>query len=268
MRAYRDAADELRRLDKPIRRIFEDHGREGLQRIPHIGISLSNAIATWLETGSLGILFRLRGEDTAERALMAVPGLGRELAHRIHQELHISTHEELERAAHDGRLAGLPGFGRRRVQAIQDQLDARLRRRAHLSARASVSYKDSGIEESSKGRAPVVAELLDVDQEYRELACRDRLPTIRPRRFNPAGEAWLPILHTVRGSHHYTVLFSNTARAHLLKRIRDWVVIYLDDGTDERQWTVVTERRGALTGKRVVRGREVECLQFYTDAPQ
>ena len=198
---------------------------------------------------------------------MAVPGLGRELSHRIHQELHISTLEELERASHDGRLADLPGFGRRRVQAIRDQLDARLRRRAHLSARASCAHKDSGTEESSKVRAPTVAELLDVDREYRELARRDQLPTIRPRRFNPGGEAWLPILHTVRGSYYYTALFSNTARAHMLKRLRDWVVIYLDDGTVERQWTVVTERRGALTGKRVVRGREVECLKFYTDAP-
>jgi hypothetical protein len=41
-------------------------------------------------------------------------------------------------------------------------------------------------------------------------------------------------------------------------------VIYLDDGVGERQWTVVTERGGPLEGKRVVRGRERECLAHYT----
>jgi len=76
---------------------------------------------------------------------------------------------------------------------------------------------------------------------------------------NPEKEAWLPILHTQRGDRHYTALFSNTARAHRLGQTRDWVVIFQDDGGDERQATVVTETTGPLAGRRVVRGREREC---------
>ena len=87
-------------------------------------------------------------------------------------------------------------------------------------------------------------------------------PKIAPRRFNPSRVAWLPILHTTRGRRHYTALFSNTALAHQLGRTNDWVVIYWDDGRGERQCTVVTARRGLLGGQRVVRGREVECLQL------
>ncbi|MBI4584836.1 MAG: hypothetical protein HY717_12545 [Planctomycetes bacterium] len=41
-------------------------------------------------------------------------------------------------------------------------------------------------------------------------------------------------------------------------------MIYLDDGAAERQWTAVTEPRGLLAGKRVVRGRERECAEYYT----
>ena len=80
---------------------------------------------------------------------------------------------------------------------------------------------------------------------------------IAPRRFNPKGEAWLPVLHTQRGDWHFTALFSNTARAHELGRVRDWVVIYGEDKAHgERQYTVVSATHGALAGRRVVRGRE------------
>jgi hypothetical protein len=81
---------------------------------------------------------------------------------------------------------------------------------------------------------------------------------IAPRRFNPAGVAWLPILHTTRGRRHYTALFSNTALAHRLARTNDWVVIYWDDGRGERQCTVVSGERGSSKGRRIVRGREAE----------
>jgi hypothetical protein len=107
--------------------------------------------------------------------------------------------------------------------------------------------------------APPVAELLDVDREYRERAAAGRLRLIAPRRFNPGAEAWLPVLHTRRGARHYTALFSNTARAHRAQKTRDWVVLYSDDGAGERQNTVITATRGALRGRRVVAGREQEC---------
>jgi hypothetical protein len=106
--------------------------------------------------------------------------------------------------------------------------------------------------------------LLDVDAEYRDKAARGQLPRVAPKRFNPAGDAWLPVLHATRGPWHFTALFSNTARAHELGRTHDWVVIYFyDDEHAERQHTVVTETRGPLVGKRVVRGREAECRAHY-----
>jgi hypothetical protein len=61
-----------------------------------------------------------------------------------------------------------------------------------------------------------------------------------------------------------TALFSNTALAHELGRTHDWVVIYFGrDGGPEHQRTVVTETRGPLEGRRVVRGREGECREHY-----
>jgi putative hydrolase len=109
-----------------------------------------------------------------------------------------------------------------------------------------------------------VPTLLDVDSEYLAKVAADRLPKIAPRRFNPAGEAWLPVLHAQREAWHFTALFSNTARAHQLGRSRDWVVIYFhSDHEPEGQCTVVTESQGDLAGRRVVRGREAECRAHY-----
>ena len=79
----------------------------------------------------------------------------------------------------------------------------------------------------------------------------------------PGGEAWLPVLHTARGGRHYTALFSNTPRAHEMRTTRDWVVLYYDGAGGERQCTVITSRIGPLTGRRIVRGREIECERYY-----
>ena len=113
---------------------------------------------------------------------------------------------------------------------------------------------------------PGVDLLLEVDREYRDKARAGELRRIAPRRFNPEHKAWLPVLHARHAPWHFTALFSNTGRAHELHRTSDWVVMFYSaaDG-DEGQATVVTERRGALAGRRVVRGREPECARHYRE---
>ncbi|NNL66915.1 MAG: DNA-binding protein, partial [Myxococcales bacterium] len=105
---------------------------------------------------------------------------------------------------------------------------------------------------------PPVALLLDMDSEYRRRAEAGELRRIAPRRFNPGGKAWLPVLHCERDGWSFNALFSNTARAHELGRTHDWVVIYWERDGHEDQCTVVTERSGPRAGRRVVRGREDE----------
>lgn len=89
------------------------------------------------------------------------------------------------------------------------------------------------------------------------------LKRIAPRRFNPDHEIWLPVLHTRRGDWEMNLMYSNTARAHELDMTGDWVVIYYERDGEEDQCTVVTEMRGPLAGRRVVRGREQECRGHY-----
>lgn len=267
VRAYRRAAETLRRLERPVDEIFGKEGLAGLEAIPGIGESLARAIRDIVKTGRLPMLARLRGASDPEELLRTVPGIGRATADRLHHDLGIGTLEDLEQAAHDGRLALLAGFGPKRVAAIIDTLDSRLGRvrRGSRPPRGGAAPAGSGGTggDAAESGAPPVGEILDVDREYREHADAGDLKRIAPRRFNPEGEAWLPILHAARGKRHYTALFSNTARAHELGKTGDWVVLYYDGPGGERQCTVITSDRGLLKGKRIVRGREEECALWY-----
>jgi putative hydrolase len=250
VQAYRRAAESVRRLSKPLANIWHEQGDQGLRAVSGVGERLGTALRTLITTGRLPMLDRLRGETDPVALLESVSGIGPVLAERLHGELGIDSLEDLEAAAHDNRLSDLAGIGKKKLAGIVDSLATRLgrvRREGH----------------THDADEPSVKELLEIDREYREKATADQLPKITPRRFNPSGEAWLPILHTHRGERNYTAFYSNTARAHELARIRDWVVLYYDGGLDERQATVITSQWGNLTGKRIVRGRENECEQFY-----
>jgi hypothetical protein len=254
VRAYRSAAVTLRELDSDLAELWSREGLAGLQRLPHVGPHIARAIEQLLRTGRLMLLERLQGELGPERVFTTVPGIGKELAQRVHEHLHIATLEELEAAAHDGRLDTVPGFGPRRVRAVREVLGSLLRRRRFAPVRPPGA--------AARPR-PSVGQLLDVDARYREAVRGDTLPKIAPRRFNPERARWLPILHLERDGWHYTALFSNTALAHRLGTTHDWVVVFHESPQVEGQCTVVTERRGPLVGKRVVRGREAECELYY-----
>ena len=248
--AYRRGADTVAALAEPVTKVLEAKGVDGLVALPTIGRGIANAIDEIVRTGSWAQLERLRGTLDPEKLFRTVPGIGPGLAHRIHEALHVDTLETLETAAHDGRLEQVPGVGARRGASIRASLQSMLGR---VPGRSRPDID-----------GPDVKTLLQVDREYRDKAAAGSLPKIAPRRFNPENEAWLPILHTHHGNWHFTVLFSNTARAHELKKTDDWVVLYFyDDHHPEGQHTTVTETRGSLAGKRVVRGREAECHEYY-----
>jgi DNA polymerase/3'-5' exonuclease PolX len=254
VRAYRRAAATVRTLDHSLFDLFEQEELKGLEALPAIGKSIAVSIAEFLQTGRLGLLDRLEGEVTAEDLFTTLPGIGEELAKRIHDELQVETLEDLEIAAHDGRLSRVFGIGRRRVQAIRSELAETLRSSGRRRARRVRMRETAEINER-----PSVAAILSVDEEYRRRAGSGSLRKIAPRRFNPTGEAWLPILHTTREGWFFKALFSNSARAHNLGAVRDWVIVIHERDGAKGQCTVVTEHAGPLRGERVVRGRETEC---------
>lgn len=253
--AYRRAARTLLELERPIEEIVHKDGLKGVVAIPGIGRGIGTAIIEIVTTGRWSQLDRLSGTLEPEQLFQTIPGIGPQLAARIHDELHTETLEQLEQSAHDGRLEKVPGVGARRALAIKGALAERLGHRHYRRP--------------PRSSGPPVAMLLDVDWEYRTKAAQGKLRKIAPKRFNPSGEAWLPVLHTSRDAWQFTVLFSNTQKAHELQKTRDWVVAYFHtDSEPEAQCTIVTETRGPLEGKRVVRGREGDCIDHYSETDE
>ncbi len=254
VRAYRRAAETAETLDRDLGAVFAEGGLEALIALPAIGRSIARAAAEMLSTGSWRQLERLRGESAPEELFQTVPGVGPRLAETLHRELHVETLEALETASHDGRLAEATGVGPRRAAAIRGAL-------AQMLARRRPRRRDGARDDAEE---PEIALLLEIDALYRAEAAKGALPRIAPKRFNPTGEAWLPVLHLERDGWSFTALFSNTALAHELGRTDDWVALYfVRDHGPEHQRTAVTETRGPLEGRRVIRGREADCRAHY-----
>jgi len=249
--AYRRAATTIEALREDLRDVSGGKDSRSLEDLPGIGRGIAAAVREMLATGHWSQLERLRGAVDPTALFATIAGIGPDLARRIHDELGIETLEALETAAYDGRLDRVPGIGQRRLQSIRAGLAVALGR-SPARRQPATSVR------------PTIAELLDIDAKYRAQASAGKLRRIAPKRFNPGGEAWLPVMHAQSGGWHFTALFSNTARAHELERTRDWVVIYYYDHDHvEAQCTVVTESSGQLKGLRVVRGREPECTEYY-----
>lgn len=170
-----------------------------------------------------------------------------------------------------GALKGIPGVGERLAGLIEEYVKSG---EVELleSLRKEVTPEDLERVKTVKKEHPPAAPgsplislslILEIDAEYREKAAARKLKRIAPKLLNPEKKAWLPILAASRKGWKFTVMFSNTATAHKLARTNDWVVVYYEGGKGENQCTVVTEQRGPMKGKRVIRGREAECKKFY-----
>lgn len=158
--------------------------------------------------------------------------------------------------AHDGRLALVHGVGPRKAGIIRASLTQRLSRSAWHRSRRLLQRQDGYAE-------PPVHLLLEADVDYRHRVRNGLLPRIAPRRHNPGHVAWLLVMHVERSGFDLTLMWSNSARAHRLDKTHDWVVALWEADGHQSQVTIVTEFRGPLMGKRVVRGREGDTPSRY-----
>ena len=259
IQAYRQAASTLRQVDDSAAHLVQEGEHAALEDLPNIGEGIAGVIQEIVETGRSSQLDQLKSEVEPTAVLSQVPGIGEELAARVVEELGVRNLADLEEAAHDGRLYQVEGFGEGRVESVKVSLAGMLSPAARRRARQATDPR-----EISPTKPPVEI-LLAIDQRYRNKAEAGELRKIAPKRFNPKGKAWLPIMELERADWRFTALFSNTKRAHELDKTDDWVVIYYEQDGEEDQCTVVTETGGPLEGLRVIRGREVECREYYAE---
>ncbi len=124
--AYRKASESLMGLGREA----SEYWKEGkLEEIPGVGKAIAEKIDELLRTGKLEFLEKLKKEVPPTLAdWLPIPGLGPKRTRMIWQTLGITTFAELEAAAKEGKLRGLPGMGEKSESAILEGIASLSRR--------------------------------------------------------------------------------------------------------------------------------------------
>ncbi len=123
IRAYQRAARTINQLSFPLEQAVRD--AVDLKKIPGIGKAISEKTQEYLLTGRVDAYERLLAElPDGILTLMTIPGIGSKSAMLIAQELGVSTIEGIEKAIHEGKVAGLPRMGQRTADNILRHIQA------------------------------------------------------------------------------------------------------------------------------------------------
>ncbi|HJH27386.1 MAG TPA: DNA polymerase III, partial [Methanophagales archaeon] len=112
IRAYRRAARTIETLAQDLKVIAERGGVSELKKIPGVGEGIAKKILEIAKTGDCKTHRALMEEVPAGLLeLLAIPRVGPKTIAKVHEEVGISSIEQLEEAAKSHKLKRLPGFG-------------------------------------------------------------------------------------------------------------------------------------------------------------
>ncbi len=117
VRAYRNAARTIENIGKSL----EELVKEGydLTRLPGIGSDLNQYIQEIVTTGKFSKLQKLKKQIPPSLVdMLSIEGLGPKRIKTLYEKLGIASMEDLRRAAQNGEIEKLPGFGPTLVQKI------------------------------------------------------------------------------------------------------------------------------------------------------
>ncbi len=121
VRSYRNAARRISNLDKNITEMAKNH--EDIESIPDIGESMSEKIEEIAKTGKISQLDELRDEMPAILIeIMKMEQMGPKRTRILYKELGIESLEELKKAAKDGKIEKLEGFGKKTTKKILKEI--------------------------------------------------------------------------------------------------------------------------------------------------
>lgn len=142
IRAYRNAARILGDLPQEAR-VLVERG-DDLTRLPGIGADLAGKINEIVTTGHCSLLERLRRElPPAITELLKIPGLGPKRVKALWHDLDVQTVEQLHRAAQDGRIRALHGFGEKTEQNILQALQAHASQSRRFKLATAAQYAET-----------------------------------------------------------------------------------------------------------------------------
>ena len=141
VRAYRNAARQVEGMGVPVADMVAKN--EDLTELPGIGDDLAAKIREIVETGKCLFLEKLRKKTPPTvTELLKIPGLGPRRVRALYHELDVQTLEQLARAARDGRIRELPGFGAKTEQTILDAISAHVTDQKRFKLAVAAQYAE------------------------------------------------------------------------------------------------------------------------------
>jgi len=142
IRAYRNASRIIGDLQLDLAALIR-RGEE-LPKLPGIGEDLSGKIHEIVTTGHCALLDRLRKKTPAAiTELLRIPSLGPKRVKALYRGLEVGTLDDLYRAARDGRIRALPGFGEKSELNILQSVEARLSKGRRFKLAVAAQYADA-----------------------------------------------------------------------------------------------------------------------------
>jgi len=111
VRAYQNAARSITALDGDIEQLV----REGkLKGVPGLGSTIVKRIEEVIDTGHMALYDELVATTPAIKLeMLRIQGVGPKKVNAIYDQLHVTSIAELEQACKEGKVAKLPGFGKK-----------------------------------------------------------------------------------------------------------------------------------------------------------
>ena len=139
VRAYRNAARTVENLSLDLAGAVGSG--QPLPKLPGIGPDLAAKIGEIVRTGTCSLLVRLRKELPAGvTELLRVPGLGPKRVKALYRDLEVKTLPQLLRAAEQGRIRELQGFGPARETQIADAVKRQLSKARRFKLAVAAQY--------------------------------------------------------------------------------------------------------------------------------
>lgn len=117
--AYEKAAVAIEAMEEDIENVYKKGGLKSLEEIPGVGKSIAEKIAEYLKTGRIKYYEDFRKKLPIDlEEITKVEGLGARKAKMLYEKLKIKNLAELERAARQGKIRSIPGFGEKTEKNI------------------------------------------------------------------------------------------------------------------------------------------------------
>lgn len=167
IRAYRNAARTLGGLGREVRAMLERG--EDLTELPGIGDDLAAKLREIVDTGRCRMLDKLHQDiPPAVADLLHVHGLGPKRVRTLWHELDVHSPAQLARAARDGRIAALPGFGARTEANILQAVEAHLSKTHRIRLATAAPYADALIDWLAGAKGVIRVEVAGSFRRMRE----------------------------------------------------------------------------------------------------